>query len=588
MIKKNGSSRQAVLVLDAHSRAGVESTQALGKFGVEVHAASDSPQCLAFHSRYTRRAHLHRKSLPVEQVAEWITELDNRFGYRLIVPSTEYALLAIRSLPESSPIRLKSVVPSNRSLDTALEKQQTLQFARRLGVSVPRSTFIENESDVARSVAAFPLVLKPNRSVTLRNGEVEVCSPVIVTSEVERRRYVDVLLANGGVQQQEYIKGTGIGVDLLFNRGLEVWHFAHRRLHEYPLTGGGSTYRCSVSPPKELLKTANALLSALEWHGVAMVEFKMRQDGTFVLMEINPRLFGSLALAIDAGVNFPYGLLQLANGGPVPPQPPYKVPYYTRHLPDDIQWQVANLKANHKNRMFLTKSRSRSFLEMFRPILGSESWDHFDLADLMVTAVMLKAICDLYSRSIARLLSPPWRKLSILLHHRRLIRHLGMQAESPGKLLFLCHGNICRSPFAAALAQRILPGITIESAGAYSISDRPCDPAIIAEARLAGIDLSRFGSRTVSEQQLRDADLILVMDTKNYDWVRQRHPEALAHTTMLGLFASAPSINIDDPYGKPLPEVAKTCKKIASAVEGVAMAIRQRFSLAEKANATKV
>ena len=63
-----------------------------------------------------------------------------------------------------------------------------------------------------------------------------------------------------------------------------------------------------------MLHDGERLLTALNWHGVAMVEFKIDATGQHWLMEINPRLWGSLALSIDAGVDFPLGLLQVARG----------------------------------------------------------------------------------------------------------------------------------------------------------------------------------------------------------------------------------------------------------------------------------
>ncbi len=96
--------------------------------------------------------------------------------------------------------------------------------------------------------------------------------------------------------------------------GRKIWHFAHERVHEYPLTGGASSYRRSINPPAAMLQDAEKLLTALNWHGVAMVEFKIDAKGQHWLMEINPRLWGSLALSLDAGVDFPLGLLKIARG----------------------------------------------------------------------------------------------------------------------------------------------------------------------------------------------------------------------------------------------------------------------------------
>jgi predicted ATP-grasp superfamily ATP-dependent carboligase len=130
-----------------------------------------------------------------------------------------------------------------------------------------------------------------------------------------------------------------------------------------------------------------------------MVEFKLDRDGEVWLMEINPRLWGSLALSIDAGVNFPLGLLRLATGQDPGKQPDYLCPYYTRDLQNDLVWMKDNLLADHSDRLLLTRRRIASMFEYLRPLIGRESWDHFDLADLKVTWWVIKGILGAQMRA---------------------------------------------------------------------------------------------------------------------------------------------------------------------------------------------
>ena len=93
---------------------------------------------------------------------------------------------------------------------------------------------------------------------------------------------------------QEYIHGDGYGVEILCNHGEQRAIFMHRRLREYPVTGGASTLRESVYNEK-VKNIALDLMRDLEWHSVAMVEFKLdEKDGMSKLMEINGRFWGSL------------------------------------------------------------------------------------------------------------------------------------------------------------------------------------------------------------------------------------------------------------------------------------------------------
>ena len=179
------------------------------------------------------------------------------------------------------------------------------------------------------------------------------------------------------VIEQEYVLGNGWGVEALYEHGVLRWFFCHERLHEGETRqmGSGSQYRCSRTPPSELLTSAEKILNALSWHGVAMVEFKRNEAGGHWLIEINPRLWGSLAVAIDAGADFPWGLYLLSTNAKIGPQPNYRRPFYTRALYDDIMW-IANRASEDGSGM------AKEVLKLFRPLLFRESWDHFDWRDL--------------------------------------------------------------------------------------------------------------------------------------------------------------------------------------------------------------
>jgi predicted ATP-grasp superfamily ATP-dependent carboligase len=114
--------------------------------------------------------------------------------------------------------------------------------------------------------------------------------------------------------------GAALGVGLLMNFSSEPRAtFAYRRLREYPVSGGPSTLRESVKD-EALCRTTERLLSALGWVGVAMAEYLVDpRDGRPKLLEVNPRFWGSLHLAIVSGVDFPHLLCRMALEGDVPP-----------------------------------------------------------------------------------------------------------------------------------------------------------------------------------------------------------------------------------------------------------------------------
>jgi protein-tyrosine-phosphatase/predicted ATP-grasp superfamily ATP-dependent carboligase len=563
-----------VLVLDGHSRAALETVQSLGRAGVEVDLAAEAQDCLAMHSRYISRKLQQPSQERAAYFQSWLREQDSLRNYTLIVPATETSLLGLRQLDENDPLRRKAVIPGDEALDIALDKEKTWQLAHQLGIPTPSGVLLSSLSDVGQA-QLFPVVLKPTHSKVVVDGALHTLAVAIVKSESERQEQLRRWLAVTPVQQQEYIQGRGVGVEFLFNRGRKLWHFAHERVHEYPLTGGASSYRRSINPPAAMLQDAQKLLTALHWHGAAMVEFKIDAKGQHWLMEINPRLWGSLALSIDAGVNFPLGLLQVAQGEEPAPKPKYKVPYYTRDFRTDVDWLKCNILADHHDPLLHTRSRPLSFLELLRPFVGSESWDHFDWRDLGISRKVLTAAVTDQLRPVYRKFKDWQTKSRLLRHHRNVLRRV-QSAGGPRKILFLCYGNICRSPLAAALAEKRLSGITIDSAGFHEQTVRSCPQKILRIGKSFGIDLSNHHSARVTHEGLADADMVIAMDLENLNCVRQEFPEMANRTTLLGLFGTPGILAIADPYLADETLTNKICEQVRQGIEGLAAWVEAR------------
>ncbi len=523
------------------------------------------------HSRYATNR-LLQPSQPAGTFQQWLREHDRTRNYELIVPATEASLRELRALDEDDPLRRKAVLPSNYALDIAIDKDKTCALALQLGIPVPQGRLISTIDEIGVA-EKLPVVLKPVRSKVIMHGELRSLAVAVVQTEDQRREQLRQWLPFTAVLEQQYVAGKGVGAEFLFERGRKLWHFFHERIHEYPLSGGASSYRKSIASPENLLADAEKLLVALNWHGVAMVEFKLDPDGQHWLMEINPRFWGSLALAIDAGVDFPMGLLRIARGEKPLPQPVYPSNIYTRDLRTDVEWFKANLKADHHDPLLLTRPRFSAILELLRPLLGSESWDHFDWHDLSVT-------CRIVAQTVKAQIAPIMRRLrrssanqDFLRHHQAVLAQISNHPVR--KIAFICLGNICRSPFAAHLAQKQIAIAEIVSAGFHHKVGRPSPDKLVHIGSDFGIDLTSHRSQLISAELLRDADLILVMDSANMQQMEQTFPEQLARTTMLGLFASKPEPIISDPYTASAVETLKICLQIREAINGLASFVNQ-------------
>jgi protein-tyrosine-phosphatase len=374
------------------------------------------------------------------------------------------------------------------------------------------------------------------------------------------------------VQQQQYIAGKGLGVEMLFEHGTRRWAFVHERVHELPLTGGGSSYRVSLGLTDDLVESATSLLSALQWHGVAMVEFKVTPGGEAYLIEINPRLWGSLALSIDCGVDFPAGLLRVATGEPLAPQPKYRTGYFTRNLYRDIEWFKTNLKADHSDPLLLTKPIVASVVEWLRPLAGKESWDFFCWSDLGAVLGEVKTIVREHWGKCANAVRRRSQRLYLrYVQQPQVIRRL--RGRQIGRVLVLCYGNICRSPLAAALAAKRFPNLSFPSAGFYPTIGRPSPGFVLAAAESLEIDLTGHLSKRVDSNMIDEAELILIMDIRNYDLLKKEFPHALEKTLFLGMLLPRPQLEIRDPWDKP-GSMATVASQMNGAVERMGSLLR--------------
>jgi predicted ATP-grasp superfamily ATP-dependent carboligase len=158
----------------------------------------------------------------------------------------------------------------------------------------------------------FPAVVKPHRSVVQNGTHRQKVGVSFVPTRQACAQALAALPAGAfPVLVQRRIAGVGEGLFVLRWGGRVVAVFAHRRLREKPPAGGVSVYRESIAPPEDLVDSGLKLLESLDWNGVAMIE--CRRDAVthkHVVIEINGRLWGSLQLAIDAGVDFPALLMQ--------------------------------------------------------------------------------------------------------------------------------------------------------------------------------------------------------------------------------------------------------------------------------------
>jgi predicted ATP-grasp superfamily ATP-dependent carboligase len=290
-----------ILLTDGHLKAALSAVRSLGRKGYEVHAIQDrTGPTLCSLSAYLRRAHILP---PYESAAEFdraLLDLLRRENFDYLIPVSDGAVRRLSALRSQVETLTRIDLAPEESLRLALCKVGLVRFADSVGVPVPRTYFLNGNSSVEhiRERLTFPMVAKTAQGDT--NDRIRYVNTAReLQACMERARTDDTL------HLQEFVQGRGCGCFMLFERGKPVLSHMHERLWEYPITGGPSVLARTFHDPV-LLELASRLLTALNWNGLAMVEFKKSAvDGGYRLMEINPRLWGSLDLSLAAGFDFP-------------------------------------------------------------------------------------------------------------------------------------------------------------------------------------------------------------------------------------------------------------------------------------------
>ena len=134
----------------------------------------------------------------------------------------------------------------------------------------------------------------------------------------------------------------------------------------------------------------------------------------------------------------------------------------------------------------------------------------------------------------------------------------------PQRVLFVCTGNLCRSPMAAALAaaRHRTGGMVFESAGVMALDGAPATPTAVAVCAEIGVDLGDHRARRLTPEIAAAADAIYVMTDGHREQVHQIAPEAAGRVALLRPDGG----ELDDPYGLPLEAYRAARDEIAAAL----------------------
>lgn len=323
----------AVRVLVAESRTADErktlaAVRSLGKRGFDVCVAGSRRWRQASHSRYCRKRIYYPD--PCDDLRDSVDTLVRYLKSAecdVFLPLCDYTTFAVSKHQERLRAHVNFAVPPYESLLAGHNKLRVQKLASRLGIATP-ATYWPRSMEEVREVAEevrYPCVVKPRKGAGGIGLRYAHSADELMGMYGSCRGGKDVVHDFRWPMVQEYVPGEIHDVCVLFNRGKCVAALTQQRVKMYPISGGRGVVNETTDEP-ELRETAVQLLASLDWHGPAMVEFKVdSRDGTAKVLEINSRFWGTLDLAIQAGVDFPFLTCKLALEGDVDPVFDYEV-----------------------------------------------------------------------------------------------------------------------------------------------------------------------------------------------------------------------------------------------------------------------
>lgn len=520
-------------------------------------------------------------------------------GAKWVVPASDMSLQIVCAAYAELSRFCAVAAPPLAIVQRMLNRETMLAAAKAAGIPVSDAVKIPRASDIDSALERlrFPVIARVgDRSSWVAR---ELTPRTFASAEALRAIFATQPRFGEGLLFQSQHGEDSVDIGLLLSKGKRITSVQHRRLSESPPSGGAAAVAMSEAVDVKLLEYSMRLLRALEWEGVAMVEFRRdRATGKSVLVDVTARFWGTLPLDIEAGVDFPLYAWQLAKG--IAPSPPASYPHGLR-----VRWTAGSLEragyafAESPADRIRFGAAFRQLLADFAPGTKSALWSwrdplpaiqevaHVlrlwarDAATFAVHAIVPSSLVAIAKDS--RNLAADRRTTYV---KRRLLRTVGVSrsvslpkpAES---ILFVCHGNIMRSAAAAGFLRDDLraagiANIKVGSAGTHAHDGRPADARAQDAARSLGLSLREHTATRLTAQLVSEYDVIFAMDDMNYVNILAAFPSARTKLLLFGGMSASGSYDaheIPDPYMTSSGEINATIGSIKRYASELAQAL---------------
>ncbi|MBS5842940.1 MAG: ATP-grasp domain-containing protein [Clostridiales bacterium] len=366
--------KKIVIVTDAKWRKSLSAIRALGKGENYIIAMGNSVFDMGLWSVYVKERiimpNIRKRTEYEKKLLQLLKKCYTKSGAKPILLPMEDETIKLIIDNVNILDNCECLLPSSTSFSIANNKRLTMIHADEIGIEIPYTKKFNTVNSLItflKNATHNEWVVKPEES----KGSLGL---QYVSRDINLHKIEKDWAQYGKLIVQERIpqEGDSVCVGLIYTEKHEIRSvFVYKRLRSFPVHGGPSTCRISITD-SELVSKSCQLMSSLNWTGVAMVEWKKDiRDNSYKLIEINPRFWGGLELAIKCGVNFPQQYVNLLYGNITQLENhAYPIGIISRWiLPGDILWFLSQ-----------KKKKTTDYTDFFRHILrDSDEWNKDDI-----------------------------------------------------------------------------------------------------------------------------------------------------------------------------------------------------------------
>jgi HAD superfamily hydrolase (TIGR01509 family) len=286
---------EGILVVSSNQRKAYPVVESVSKMGLRVVAAFYAWRASVFSKHIRKRYFIANPYVDERGYLAHIRSILHQNNIVMIIPVGFIDSVILAKHRRLLPRSVILPIPSYAALRKASDKVELAKLCEEIGAKYPKTSRLSKTiSSRSQKTLALPLVVK---------GGSDASTPKYAFTMDQLRERTE--RAGGGRILQEFIAGGGAGYFAVSVNGEILVEYGHSRIIEEKPSGGPSLVACINWDP-EIFKLGRKVVRHLAWTGALMVEFKKDYEtGEYYVLEINPKLWGSLDLAVSKKIDFP-------------------------------------------------------------------------------------------------------------------------------------------------------------------------------------------------------------------------------------------------------------------------------------------